>query len=273
MSVAVLVGLGAVLAALGAGLVWRRRTTDESGAGGAPDAPADPPADEGEEDLLPRPPLTHAVADGPAQARITIVASRVLQARCGHAPARSIARQLHDALLAHDVPHRITVPAASGAAEPPAEGTVGSGTPAWWRDRGASILDAPGDANLLLVDQVGGGGAYGRWAVVGAGGIDTDLPAADARAGPAADSLTAALHEVGHAFGVGHDLDADRAGDQHTGHGWNGRDGWHRTPMCVANGITNACGTPVPERAHDDVVQELHYTGCTIENWAPLRHR
>lgn len=63
----------------------------------------------------------------------------------------------------------------------------------------------------------------GGWCVAGDGGITTDLPAADAAAGAAGNSLSAALHEtVIHAYGrIPHDLDREVPDHQHTGMGRN----------------------------------------------------
>lgn len=259
------------LAILGVGGYVRRRR----GSGDTDDSPSAEPPSGGLND----PPFAY----GPVaqHAVVTIVASQTLHDRVGGAAARTAARQLHDALAAIDVPHVVRVPRASGAVDPPAESTVGSGTPAWWRERGGALLgehalgeaDVVGDANVLLVDQVTGGGTYGRWCVAGGGGLDADLPATGARDGPAGDSLSAVLHELIHAFGVGHDLDSEERGKQHTGLGWNEDGTWHRTPACVDNGVRNACGERVPGREHEAVVQELQYTGCTAGHLDPLRHR
>jgi hypothetical protein len=246
----------ATLTALGAYYRRRRRRDRDV----EPDAP---PA-----------PLTHDT-DADRVAQVTITTSQALQSRAGTAPATSIARQLHAALTRAGLPHRITV--VNATVTPPAEGTVGSGTPHWWADHGAAALQDAGvpvgDANLLLVDQVGGGGTLQRWLTVGAGGIDEPLRTAPRREGEAGASIFAALHEVGHAFGLAHDLDKSTAGKQHTGRGWNADDRWHLTPMNVDHGVTNACGRVVPTREFDEEVWELFYDSCTVSRWDPFVHR
>lgn len=109
---------------------------------------------------------------------MTCTFPRALQERCGTAPAETTTRQIHRALRQTGLRHRIDVVDAEPV--PPAEGTVGSGSPAWWRDHGSEYVE-PCEANPLLVDQVGVGGMYGQWCVVGAGGVETDLPAVDRR--------------------------------------------------------------------------------------------
>lgn len=216
------------------------------------------------------PPFGFAKPDATAS-KIVLATSNKLASKHGSAPANTAARQIHYALKDHDIAHHVVVSDAS--IDPPAEGTVGSGTPGWWKENGADELDTVGNANLLLVDQVGGGGTYGPWAVVGAGAIDKQYPAARASKSAVGDCLSAALHELLHVYGVGHDLD-DSEGKQHTGMGWNNdrHEEWHRTPACVDNGIVNACGDPVEGREYDTVVQELYYTGCTVEHMDPLNH-
>lgn len=279
----VIVALFAILG-VGGGVAWERRRstdskrTDETASAPSEEPALEPPADVDEGvDLATAPHEYRPGDEGPAdRVLLTIATSKALASRTGAAPAESVARQFHRALEAADLPHRIEVHAALEPV-PPAEGTVGSGAPGWWRREGERITrdadEAAGDANLLLVDQVGGGGTYGTWNVVGAGGCTIDLPAAASRSGPEGDSLSAALHEIGHTFGLPHDLDPDVPGDQHTGEGWNGDGAWHRTPMTVDHGVTNACGTAVPEREHNDVVQHLEFTDCTVESWNPFRHR
>lgn len=237
-----------------------KRRSDQS------DADTDEPSE-----TLPEPPFEFTRADA-APSRVVIAASNQLRDKHGDAPAHTVARQIHAALSEYEIPHQVLVD--NSEIDPPAEGTVGSGTPAWWRDSGAAHLQTYGNANLLLVDQVGGGGTYGPWAVVGAGGIGVDLAAVQSLSGPDADCLSAALHELLHIYGVSHDFDDEANGKQHTGLGWNHRETetWHRTPACVDNDVINACGEAVPARRYDDTVQELMYSQCTVDHMDPLNH-
>jgi hypothetical protein len=211
------------------------------------------------------PPFTHGSPED-HQKLITITSSKALQNRVGEAPAPMMARQIHFALTMADLPHRVVVTDESGTVVPPAEGTVGSGAPAWWKNNGADKISAVGDANLLLVDQVGGGGTFNEWATVGAGGIHRNGMATEVRADPAGASLFAGLHELAHCFQVDHDYDQDEPGYQHTGIGWNGSDKrWHLHPMNYDHGVMNACGEEIPKREYDKTAYHLTFTDCTVK--------
>lgn len=221
-----------------------------------------------ETDTPPSPPIKDVRStdefDGPT-VDVTITSSNQLLASNGRAPEQTVARYLAAAF--EDAEHNYRIRCDFSAVNPPAEGTVGSGTPDWWRTKSLSETRSSAHVDMLLVDQQGGGGTYGGRCVVGAGGIDENLPVREYGEGAAFGCIHAALHEVAHVLQIPHDLDDEQQGKQHTGEGWNENDKWHYTPMNVDNGVENNCGKHIPKREYDERVHHVRWTDCTAEKF------
>jgi len=202
---------------------------------------------------------------------VNVFRTEALHRKHGEVPVRVAARYLRHAL--RDIgPFDVGVRSAFEPVESETESTACNGNGAL--DSCVPPVEAE-HRNVLLTAADGGGCGYIGWnRCTGPGGqIDRDVPYQRVASGPLYQNLSAVLHEVGHNLRAKHDHDPDKSGGQHYGEGWNeyrtfwgfrlpwtGR--WHRTPMCVDNGLDNVCGTWVEPRENGRVVNHLYYSEC-----------
>lgn len=202
-------------------------------------------------------------------AEINIHSSKKLIDENGRVSEYRLAEQLAYAFSEIGIDYIIRV--CKDPVDPPSEKSVcGGENPIQWWLKQIPERDQAKDSNpLLLYSPNGGGCGYiGVNACTCPGYNLTEykepLHKSDSQDG---GDLSACLHEIGHNLGMKHDHDDLTSGMQHTGSGWNDHDSeaWHRTPMNVANGVTNMCGEDIDERQYGKTVNHLYYHDCTKE--------
>lgn len=207
---------------------------------------------------------------------INVYLSKELLDRNGRVPGETTANQLAFALDKAEINYRIMY-GFEPVSVPSQRAVCGGDNPVslWNTMLDGDGYDKEADSNLLILNSSSGGCGYvGGNACTGPGKHITELWESPHESGATDQhaSIAAILHEVGHNFNLKHDHVESSDGKQHMGTGWNedSHEMWHRTPMNVANGVTNYCEEKIPSREYDGVHQELYFHDCAAHHMKKL---
>lgn len=195
---------------------------------------------------------------------VAVYRTDALDSHRGQLPEEEVVRHIAQALDGIGVSYRIYADFGAVPLGNQATGTCQEGEDAYYDWLDYLEMEAPfiaADTNLCLTDQNGGGcaGVDGNAAVAGANQItETRLIQQADEDDQQAGNLYAALHELGHNMGWGH--------DPHPGDAFNDGFFWNRTP-CVGSttATSNLCGQPIEPEESLNRLNILLYDDCVAD--------
>lgn len=212
--------------------------------------------------------ITDGDADTP-QIDINIFCSEVLHDKHGRTPEEMAAMYLGENLDRHDQSYRIRYNFDSYDAVEESSGVPNDTIRQFLADLRDGERPRASNANLLLVDSEGGGASLHGASTCPAAFLDHRQELRQLGTDEYLHNIHDIMHEFAHCMGLGHDMDADEEGNQHTGEAYNDNvdEVWVRTPTVAGNNVRNLCGTPIPKRQYHDARWDLRFTDCDVEHF------